>query len=297
MDVFKSQIELAEYAWKKKEYHNVVSALEIGFSSNFYEEDRIFEIIEGIEKSFQLIQNFFSFPEIRKTDFSEDVISFLEKKINEFKNEGVNIDSMVSFVGDFMILVKSLLHAIQLLKKHKIIIGEQSEPHISVGIKENVEGKVIIQVYNKISEISAQDINPKKLERLKKDFDKFFIEKEDTARKNLLTIASSLLNLGEHWTSIEAFEQIAEMYPEEEGNCENMIGANYFYLKKYKKAIERYLNALYLGENKEMIEYNIWESCTKLIEMNSNREELKKWKDVYYLHFPNGKMKFDEIKD
>lgn len=291
MKVFESQISLAKYAWEKGEHHNVIAALEIAFTSNFYQDVKVDKIIEGIDKSFSLVSSFFEFSEIRQTNFSKDFIHFLHQKIDSFRKEGFSVEKLASFVGDFRLILSCLYQAIKILKKHEVVLGQEKQKGISVGIKETSDNKIIIQTYHQNPKISSQNTNQDEIERIKKEFYMYFVEGKNTERKTLFAIASNLLNLGEHWTSIEAFEQIAELYPQEKASCENMIGANYFYLQKYEKALERYLNALTLGEDKEMMEYNIWEVCTKLMEQSV--EDKQKWKEVYDTNFPEGKMKFE----
>ncbi len=65
------------------------------------------------------------------------------------------------------------------------------------------------------------------------------------------------------------------------------IGASYFFLKNYEKAIDYYLKAYQKGECKEDTEFNVWEACVGLIKLAQNDGEKKKWKTFFKNKFPN----------
>lgn len=85
-------------------------------------------------------------------------------------------------------------------------------------------------------------------------------------------------------TGIEAYELLAKKYPDSLGLCESQIGAAYFFKEEYEKAIEYYIAAMNHGENKDMMDDNIWEAYEVLFQNTKDKEYLAKYLGL----FPQG---------
>jgi tetratricopeptide (TPR) repeat protein len=107
----------------------------------------------------------------------------------------------------------------------------------------------------------------------------------ENKENELLKNASSLLTNGYFEDAVEAYQQMAEEFPEKKGLYQSQVGAAYYFLGDYKKAIEYYVSAMNNGFDRQMSEDNIWEASEELYKQ---QHELKVI--VYYLDlFPNGR--------
>lgn len=99
-----------------------------------------------------------------------------------------------------------------------------------------------------------------------------------------INYACQLLTQEHYHQSIDSFEQIMLHAPNQKGLCENQIGAAYFFLDQYDKAIEAYLRSLDYGFDIKMLDYNIWEAAEVHFQNSGDNSLIK----VYLQYFPNG---------
>ncbi len=75
-----------------------------------------------------------------------------------------------------------------------------------------------------------------------------------------INAAAQLMLKGFYRESIEAYNGIAEEYPDERGVSLGQNGASYYFLGQYEKAIECYREAIKFGADEEMMKDNIEEA-------------------------------------
>jgi tetratricopeptide (TPR) repeat protein len=96
--------------------------------------------------------------------------------------------------------------------------------------------------------------------------------------------AAKLLSSGQFAESLDLYKKMAEDYPENKGLYESQVGANYFFLAQYEKAVEYYVSALNNNANKDMMDDNIWEATEALYNQTKDKTKIE-----YYLNlFPYG---------
>lgn len=93
--------------------------------------------------------------------------------------------------------------------------------------------------------------------------------------------AMSSKNFGD---AVDLYTKLAEQYPSNKGLYESQIGAAYFFLGNFVKAIEYYISALYNGADKRMMDDNIWEATEELFHQTKDKNLL----DNYLQIFPTG---------
>lgn len=104
-----------------------------------------------------------------------------------------------------------------------------------------------------------------------------------------INFAARLMENEQYTVAIAYFSAIAIQYPHEQGLCESQIGAAYYFLGDYDRAIEYYLQACTSGMNPYMMEDNIWEACETIFQKNNNLAAIEQYLQLY----PEGKYKGD----
>lgn len=111
-------------------------------------------------------------------------------------------------------------------------------------------------------------------------------------KNSAINFACQLLAKGQYEACITAFEKIMAEEPTEKGTCENQIGAAYFFLGKYPKAVEHYLLSLDNGFDPEMLDYNVWEAAEEHHKATGDNSYAK----VYLERFPAGEARDAAMK-
>lgn len=105
--------------------------------------------------------------------------------------------------------------------------------------------------------------------------------------------ASKLMTSEKFEESLELYQKLSNDYPNKRGLYESQVGAAYFFLGEYEKAVEHYISSMNNGGDKDMMDDNIWEAA----EAYSNLEILtedgsvispKGLVEKYLELFPNG---------
>lgn len=104
--------------------------------------------------------------------------------------------------------------------------------------------------------------------------------------KQLNNLASRLAQAGDYTRSNAALERWLAVSGAPDPNALNLLGSNHYFLEDFEQAISYYLLALSAGAPKEIIEYNVWESCGELIQRHP--EQRAQWRALYREHFPDG---------
>ncbi|MEM8534840.1 MAG: YbjN domain-containing protein [Chloroflexota bacterium] len=84
--------------------------------------------------------------------------------------------------------------------------------------------------------------------------------------------AARLMTSQQYEQSIQAYEQIAEKYPDKQNICESQIGVAYYFLGEYEKAIQFYKQALEHGADAAMMADNIAEAEEALAKKNEDNQ-------------------------
>lgn len=84
---------------------------------------------------------------------------------------------------------------------------------------------------------------------------------EEGAATEAINYACSFLAKGSYENAIIGFETIATTLPDRAAMCHNQIGAAYFFLGNYYKAVQHYLRALEKGFDAALLDYNVWEAA------------------------------------
>lgn len=111
-----------------------------------------------------------------------------------------------------------------------------------------------------------------------------FIRKNPTPKDEenaLVRKASSLLTSRNFEASIEVYQQLAEKFPENKGLYLSQIGANYFFMQSYEKALQIYIEALQAGAHKDMMDDNIWEVCEVLYKQSQDKGRLTQYLSLF----------------
>ncbi|MFN8285411.1 MAG: hypothetical protein U0V74_01590 [Chitinophagales bacterium] len=138
-----------------------------------------------------------------------------------------------------------------------------------------------------VSSFGKIDSNNKGLsfEEAKQAREAFLTMLDTSEPKSKLVNAASGMLLNKNFDgAIEAYQKIAEKYPEAAADCESQIGAAWYFKGDYKKAIEGYVAALNKGADKGMMDDNIWEAAEALYKADGNKEHLQNYLSI----FPEG---------
>ncbi|MDD3877084.1 MAG: hypothetical protein PHT69_10710 [Bacteroidales bacterium] len=108
------------------------------------------------------------------------------------------------------------------------------------------------------------------------------IPKDD--ENSMMRQAAKLMSGQQFEDSIELYTKLAENYPANRGLYQSQIGAAYYFLADYNKAISFYTAALNNGADKGMMDDNIWEATEALFKQTGEKAHL----DNYKLLFPEG---------
>ncbi len=105
--------------------------------------------------------------------------------------------------------------------------------------------------------------------------------------------ASKLMTSKKFRESLDLYKILSENYPNNKGLYESQIGAAYYFLGEYEKAIEYYISSLNNGGNKSMMDDNIWEAAEAfskldLLLANGSIIKPKNLIEKYVELFPNG---------
>jgi len=109
--------------------------------------------------------------------------------------------------------------------------------------------------------VSDQPEKGLSLEQAKELQEKIFATLSETDDVNAkVNAAARLMTSGQFEACIQAYEHIATAHPQELPTCESQIGAAYYFLGQYEKAIEYYQRALEHGADPEMMADNTQEA-------------------------------------
>lgn len=90
--------------------------------------------------------------------------------------------------------------------------------------------------------------------------------------------AASEFMLNQHYQDcVDAYQKLMEKYPDSLGDCESQIGAAYYFLGEYEKAISYYVAARNHGADQSMMDDNIWEACETLYDQSSLNSDIERY--------------------
>ncbi len=96
--------------------------------------------------------------------------------------------------------------------------------------------------------------------------------------------ASKALTSGRFDDAIQLYTVMSEKYTEKKGLYLSQVGASYFFLGNYDKAIELYMDGKDAGADEGMMDDNVWEACLEIHKQENNNEPIER----YLKYFPNG---------
>jgi tetratricopeptide (TPR) repeat protein len=105
--------------------------------------------------------------------------------------------------------------------------------------------------------------------------------------------ASKLMTSKKFQESLDLYKKLSENYPDNRGLYESQVGAAYYFLGEYEKAVEYYISAMNNGGNKSMMDDNIWEAAEAFSKLdilleNGSIINPKNLIEKYLELFPNG---------
>ncbi|MDH5655084.1 MAG: hypothetical protein OEZ34_04215 [Spirochaetia bacterium] len=153
-------------------------------------------------------------------------------------------------------------------------------------IQKILKGNSTQQVYAQISNEPGKGINSKAVKKMQ---DQLLAGMHQNDMQKQFNAASQMLIQGDYEAAIKANQMLSEKYPEEKAECENSIGACWFFLNEFEKAISHYLISKEAGMDADMIEDNIWESAEAHYSKTANTNLLKKYLELY----PDGSYRKD----
>ncbi len=121
-------------------------------------------------------------------------------------------------------------------------------------------------------------------QKIQEDFIKGLNQDDESLAINS---AAQLLMNGLYHESIEAHQKIMQKYSHTKSDCNNSIGAAYFFLGEFTKAIIHYKIALENGADEGMVEDNIWEAAEANYEKKGEQILVNEYINLY----PNGNYK------
>ncbi|MCU0436388.1 MAG: hypothetical protein MUC49_00635 [Raineya sp.] len=134
------------------------------------------------------------------------------------------------------------------------------------------------QVYTRLDDESFQKgLNVEKAQKMR---DAFLAVMTQDDEDKAFNAASGLMLKGAFQETIEAYQDLANKYPNRKGDCESQIGAAYHFLKKYDKAIEFYISAEQNGADTNMMDDNIWEACFAAYKLTEDKIHIRKYLEI-----------------
>ncbi len=101
---------------------------------------------------------------------------------------------------------------------------------------------------------------------------------------SLMRQASSMLTSRRFNESIELYKKLAENYPNNKGLYLSQVGAGFYFLNDFDKAIEYYLKAKNENADSNMMDDNIWEACEAIYKKNNDKKAIER----YFEYYPDG---------
>ena len=99
-------------------------------------------------------------------------------------------------------------------------------------------------------------------------------------RNKEFNFASGLMLKGAYQACIEAYEKLTEKYPDSQATNESQIGAAYFFLGDYEKAVDYYLAARDHGMDADMMDDNLWEAFEVLYKKNGDKKHIERYLEL-----------------
>ncbi|WP_420399513.1 hypothetical protein [Flagellimonas sp.] len=96
--------------------------------------------------------------------------------------------------------------------------------------------------------------------------------------------ASNALTSGEFEEAVQRYLELAIKFPWNKGLYLSQVGAGYYFLTEFDKAIAYYLEAKQVGMDAALIDDNVWETCETQYNNTYNKMDIKK----YLEYFPEG---------
>ena len=280
------QIEKAKIAYHQGAYLEVLSLLQEGLQSDLFANNSNGKLIipDAILDAVDLVERFTELPEFVKNEFVDATLQSLRHFYMRFQQGEKVYEELYLLIHQFYLIVNALKGGAQVLANKGVEIGKKTDPSITFSIKKGEEG-MTLQLYGRISKYEG-GMTQDEAQDLQNAFLNLF-EAQKGSKSDLLNLAIKL-HIGKRYEeSIACFEKIIEKFPDDNASSYNLIGANYFFLGEYEKAIDFYLKALETGEDLDTIDFNVWESCVELIRQNP--EKTDDWRRFYREKFPQGK--------
>lgn len=288
MSIFLDQVKIAQDAFTRGNFNAVIPALEVGFSEPFFNTDQKARVALAVLDAAELCEQIIRFPSFQSSVYMEDTIRQLRDAFADFLDGKEASAELADASMEFRQLVAGLDRGVQLLQEREIDLDPKADSPVQLTLKQNEAGRVSVHLIARVSDAPG-NLSPEQAQQLQEDFFKYFkAEKGDQHAQ--LNVAAQLMTGGRYQESLACLDKLIEAYPDNAGSYLNLKGANYFYLGDFARAIDFYLLALQAGENPEMIEYNVWESCVELIKRQP--EQRDEWETLYQQHFPEGKHQF-----
>ena len=136
-----------------------------------------------------------------------------------------------------------------------LFIGKIKKEQTNMKNYHNKEEK---EIHAFVSEHPESGISIEEAKALQKEILSTIDSNSNVSQK--INAAAKLLTHQLFQESIEAYSKIILLHPEKKGVCYSQIGACYFFLKEYDKAIEQYKLALKHGADESMMNDNIKEA-------------------------------------
>lgn len=103
---------------------------------------------------------------------------------------------------------------------------------------------------------------------------------EQAMRRNAATLMSSR----KFQESIDLYQRLVDEFPADKGSFLSQIGAGYYFLGDYDKAIDYYVQARDNGMMADMMDDNIWEACEAIYKKTQDKAAI----DRYFALCPGG---------
>lgn len=288
MDKFLNYLHLATTALTQRTYYKAIDALALAYTSeNLWDAEGNFRVsTEGLRDSMEVITQLSRLPEIDAQDLVNAIMQQMHTVLEN--TEQNDEEEFKKVIQNFKYLIEAFRQGIGMLDGQDLPIGSREDPTIRLGFFLEKD-KINAHLYGKISS-NPTGLNSEDALALQE----VFLEtmEGNSNYQQMINLASRLSNQGEYQNSNDLLEKIIGQYPNEKASSLNLIGANWFFLANYEKAIEYYVQALEAGENEEMIDFNVWEACRELHKGADTAEEALQWENYYKRLFPQGKNRF-----